>query len=339
MATKFPDLDLFHPYELSAEDGIELARECEAAAFAADKRITQSEGSSVDTRVSLSLYANSHGFLGSRRATDYSLGCAAIAAENDAMQLGHWYSAARHFGDLDAAVSIGKRAGERAAARLGGRSLSTRTAPVLFPAEIARSLFGHFSGAISGSALYRRASFLHGKLGESVFADIVTARQQPYLSRAAGSSAYDQEGVTTIERTLIDRGTLGGYLLGSYSARKLGLESTGNAGGLFNLVVDSTFDGGLEALMREMGTGLLVTDVMGQGVNTVTGDYSRGASGYWVENGVIVHPVDEITIAGNLKTMYRGIQAIGSDVDKRGGVRCGSVLIDSMTIAGEDAAA
>ena len=335
MATQFPDLDLFHPHELSAEDGIELARACEAAAFAVDPRVTQSEGSSVDSRVALSLYANSHGFLGSRRATDYSLGCAAIAAENDAMQLGHWYSASRRFGDLEAAAAIGRRAGERAVARLGGRSLATRTAPVLFPAEIARGLFSHFLGAISGSALYRRASFLYGKLGEPVFAERVTARQLPYLPRAAGSSAYDQEGVTTIERTLIDRGTLGGYLLGSYAARKLGLESTGNAGGVFNLVVDTTFDGGLDALMREMGEGLVVTDVMGQGVNTVTGDYSRGASGFWVENGVIAYPVDEITIAGNLKTMYRGIQAIGSDVDLRGGVRCGSVLLDAMTIAGE----
>ncbi|GAC1620452.1 MAG: metalloprotease PmbA [Nevskia sp.] len=335
MATRFPDLDLFHPHELSAEDGIELARECEAAAFAVDARVTQSEGASVDARLSLSLYANTHGFLGSRRATDYSLGCAAIAAEHEAMQLGHWYSAARRYGDLEAAAAIGRRAGERAAARLGGRSLSTRTAPVLFPAEIARGLFGHFLGAISGSALYRRASFLHGKLGEPVFADRVTARQLPYLPRAAGSSAYDQEGVATVERSLIDRGTLGGYLLGSYAARKLGLESTGNAGGVFNLVVDATFDGGLDALTREMGRGLIVTDVMGQGVNTVTGDYSRGASGYWVENGVIAYPVDEITIAGNLKTMYRGIQAIGSDVDTRSGVRCGSVLIEAMTIAGD----
>lgn len=335
MATRFPDLDLYHPHELAPEDAIELARCCEAAAFTVDPRITQSEGASVDTRMSLSLYANTHGFLGSRRATDYSLGCAAIAAEDEAMQLGHWYSAGRHFGDLEAAEAIGRRAGERAVARLGGRSLSTRTAPVIFPAEVARGLFSHLLGAISGNALYRRASFLYGRLGESIFHERVSAHQRPFLPRAAGSSTYDQEGVATVERTLIDRGVLNGYLLGSYAARKLGLESTGNAGGVFNLVVDSTFDGGLEALMREMGTGLVVTDLMGQGVNTVTGDYSRGASGFWVENGVIAYPVDEITIAGNLKTMYRGIQVIGSDVDRRGGVRCGSVLLDAMTIAGE----
>lgn len=334
MAREFPDLDLYHPATVEPEAAIERARECEAAAFAADPRITQSEGASVDTRESLNLYANTHGFLGSRRATDYSLGCAAIAVDGDAMQVGHWYSAARRYADLDAAAAIGKRAGERAAARLGGRSMSTQTVPVLFPAEVARGLFGHFIGAISGAALYRRASFLHGKLGEAVFASRVSARQMPLLLRGASSSAYDQEGVATCERQLIDHGVLGGYLLGSYSARKLGLESTGNAGGIYNLVVDSTFDGGLEALAREMGHGLIATDLMGQGVNTVTGDYSRAASGFWVENGVIAYPVDEITIAGNLATMYRGIAAIGSDVDLRGGVRCGSVLIDAMTIAG-----
>ncbi|WP_022976224.1 metalloprotease PmbA [Nevskia ramosa] len=334
MAREFPDLDLYHPAIVEPEAAIDLARECEAAAFAADARITQSEGASVDTRESLSLYANTHGFLGCRRATDYSLGCAAIAVDGDAMQVGHWYSATRRYADLDAAAAIGKRAGERAAARLGGRSVSTQTAPVLFPAEVARGLFGHFIGAISGASLYRRASFLHGKLGEAVFASRVSARQMPWLLRGASSSAYDQEGVATTERQLIDHGVLGGYLLGSYSARKLGMESTGNAGGIYNLIVDSTFDGGLEALAREMGHGLIATDLMGQGVNTVTGDYSRAASGFWVENGVIAYPVDEITIAGNLATMYRGIAAIGSDVDTRGGVRCGSVLIDAMTVAG-----
>ncbi len=335
MATQFPDLDLFHPFELSPEAAIDVARDCEAAAFASDARVKQSEGASVDTRQSLSLYANTHGFVGHRQATDYSLGCAAIASVGEAMQLGHWYSSARRYGDLENGAAVGQRAGERAAARLGARSLSTRTAPVLFPAEVARGLFGHFIGAISGGALYRRASFLHGKLGEPVFADSVTARQLPFIPRAAGSSAYDQEGVATLERTLIDKGVLGGYLLGSYSARKLGLASTGNAGGVYNFVVDSTFDGGLDALTREMGDGLIVTDLMGQGVNTVTGDYSRGASGFWVENGVIAYPVDGITIAGNLAAMYHGIRAIGSDIDTRGGVRCGSVLCEAMTVAGE----
>ena len=334
MATEFPNLDLNHPWDLPAEDAIEIARQAEAAAFAADKRVTQSEGASVDTRQSLSLYANSHGFFASRLSTDHSLGCAAIAVEGEAMQLGHWYTSARHAADLEAGGAIGKRAGERAAARMGARSLSTRSAPVLFPAEVARGLFGHFLGAVSGGALYRRASFLLDKVGEPVFAEMVHARQMPLLPRAAGSSAYDHEGVATRERQLIDHGRLGGYLLGSYSARKLKLATTGNAGGVFNLVVDSTFAGGLEALAREMGQGLIVTELMGQGVNMVTGDYSRGASGFWVENGTIAFPVQEVTIAGNLAAMFRGIRAIGNDVDLRGGVRTGSVLVDAMTIAG-----
>ena len=337
MATEFPDLDLCHPWDVTADAAIELAREAEAAAFAVDQRVTQSEGASVDTRHSLHLYANTHGFFGRREATDHSMGVAAIAAQGEAMQLGHWYTSSRHAADLEPGPAVGRRAGERAAARLGARGIATRTAPVLFPAEVARGLFGHFIGAISGGALYRRASFLLDKVGEPVFATIVTARQQPYLPRAVGSSAYDQEGVATRERLLLDRGVLGGYLLGSYSARKLGLASTGNAGGIYNLVVESTFDGGLDALAREMGEGLIVTDLMGQGVNTVTGDYSRGASGFWVEHGAIAYPVQEVTIAGNLAAIFRSIRAIGSDVDTRGGVRCGSVLVEAMTIAGEAA--
>lgn len=337
MATEFPDLDLSHPWELSAEGAIELAREAEAAAFAADKRVTQSEGASVDTRQSLHLYANTHGFFGQRNATDHSLGVAAIAVQGEAMQLGHWYTSSRRAADLEPGAAVGHRAGERAAARLGARGIATRTAPVLFPAEVARGLFGHFIGAISGGALHRRASFLLNKLGEPVFAPRVNARQMPFIPRAAGSAAYDQEGVATRERQLIDHGVLGGYLLGSYSARKMGMTSTGNAGGVFNLVVESTYAGGLEALAREMGQGLIVTDLMGQGVNNVTGDYSRGASGFWVENGAIAYPVQEVTIAGNLAAMFRGIQAIGDDVDTRGGVRVGSVLIEAMTVAGEAA--
>lgn len=335
MATAFPDLDLNHPWDLSAEQAVELARASEAAAFAADARVTQSEGASVDTRQALHLYANSNGFFGQRDSTDHSIGCAAIAVEGEAMQLGHWYTAARAASDLEAVEAVGRKAGERAAARLGARGIATRTAPVLFPAEVARGLFGHFIGAISGGALYRRASFLLDKLGQPVFADKVNARQLPLLPRAAASSAYDQEGVTTRERQLIEQGRLGGYLLGSYSARKLGLESTGNAGGVFNFVVEPTFDGGLEALAREMGTGLIVTDLMGQGVNLVTGDYSRGASGFWVDNGAIAYPVQEVTIAANLAAIFRGIQHIGSDVDSRGGIRCGSVLVEAMMVAGE----
>lgn len=335
MASVLPDLDLHHPWRLTPEEAIERARRCEAAAFAVDPRISQSEGASVDTREALGLYANSHGFIGHRLSTDHSIGCAAIAVAGEAMQLGHWYSTARDPDALDRAESVGQRAGERAVARLGPRRLATRRVPVLFPAELARGLFGHFIGAISGGALYRRASFLHGRLGEAVFAERINARQMPLLPRAAASSAYDQEGVATSERQLIDQGRLGGYLLSSYSARKLGMETTGNAGGVFNLVVDPTFAGGYEQLIAEMHTGLVVTDLMGHGANLVTGDYSRGASGFWVENGAIQYPVEEITIAANLRDLFRGMQAVGSDVDLRGGVRTGSVLIESMTIAGE----
>ncbi|MDR3418226.1 MAG: metalloprotease PmbA [Nevskia sp.] len=334
MARDFPDLDLCHPWDLGAETAVELARDTEAAAFAVDPRITQSEGASVDTRHALHLYANTHGFLGVRESTDHSLSCAAIAVQDDSMQLGHWYTTARSRDELEAPAQVGRKAGERAAARLGARGISTRTAPVLFPAEMARGLFGHFIGAISGGALYRRASFLLNKLGEPVFAPAISARQLPFLPRAAGSSAYDQEGVATRERTLLDRGVLSGYLLGSYSARKLGLTTTGNAGGVYNLVVEPNFAGGLEALTREMGEGLIVTDLMGQGVNLVTGDYSRGAAGFWVENGAIAYPVQEVTIAGNLAAMFGGIRAVGNDVDVRGGVRCGSVLVEAMTVAG-----
>jgi len=334
MATRFPDLDLCHAWNLSAEAAIDLAKECEAAAFAADARISQSEGASVDTRHSLSLYANTHGFIGARESTDHSLSCVAIAGSGEAMQNGHWYSAARAADDLDTPAAVGQRAGERAAARLNAQGLSTRSTPVLFPAEVARGLFSHFLGAISGGALYRRASFLLDRLGETIFAERVNAAQRPYLLRAAASSAFDSEGVATAERSLVANGVLQGYLLGSYSARKLGLATTGNAGGIYNLVVDSTFDGGLDALIREMGEGLIVTDLMGQGVNTVTGDYSRGASGFWVENGAIAYPVQNLTIASTLPDIFCGIQAIASDVDTRGSVRCGSILIDHMTVAG-----
>lgn len=333
MATRFPDLDLLHPWNVDAEEAIERARACEAAAFAADKRVAQSEGASLDTQQGLSLYANTHGFLGVRESSDHGLSCVAIAGQGEAMQNGYWYTSARAADDLEDGVAVGRRAGERAAARLGARTLSTRQAPVLFPAEIARGLFGHFLGAISGGALYRRASFLLDQLGAPVFAACVNAAQRPFIARGAASSAFDHEGVATSERALIANGVLQGWLLGSYSARKLGLVTTGNAGGIYNLVVDPTFDGGLEALAREMGEGLIVSELMGQGANTVTGDYSRGASGFWVENGAIAYPVQNITIAGRLADMFRGIQAIGNDVDLRGAVRCGSVLLDRLTIA------
>ena len=332
MATSFPDLDLDHPWELSTDQAIETARACEAAALAVPG-VTQSEGASLHSSRSIELYANTHGFIGERHGSNHYVSCAAIAGRSEQMQRDDWYTAARHPADLEAPAAVGRKAGERAVARLGSRPLSTRQAPVLLVPDVARSLFGHLVSAISGGALYRKASFLLDKAGQQIFAPLVRLTQQPFISRGAGSASFDQEGVATAERVLVDQGVLQGYVLGSYSARKLGLQTTGNAGGVFNLVAEpGTRD--FDALRREMGEGLLVTELMGQGVNTVTGDYSRGAAGFWVENGEIAYPVDEVTIAGNLADMFRNIRAIGSDVDRRGGIRTGSVLIEPMTIAG-----
>jgi PmbA protein len=255
-----------------------------------------------------------------------------IAEDESGMQRDDWFTSARRMQDLESVEAVGRKAGERALARLGSRKLPTRTAPVLFAAEVARGLFGHFVGAISGGSLYRRASFLLDHAGKTVFSPQVRVEQQPFIPRAVGSAAFDGEGVATQNRVLVDAGVLQGYLLGSYSARKLGLESTGNAGGVYNLVVQSgskSFD----ELVREMGEGLIVIELLGQGVNTVTGDYSRGAAGFWVENGAVAYPVQELTIAGSLRDMFLGIREIGADVDLRGNIRCGSVLVDRITIA------
>jgi PmbA protein len=332
MARAFPELDLDHPWELGTEEAIDLARASEAAALAVPG-VAQSEGASLHSSRGIELYGNTHGFFGERRGANHYVSCAAIAGRDDEMQRDDWYTAARHPGDLEAPAAVGRRAGERAVARLGSKPIATRQAPVLFASDLARGLFGHFVAAVAGSALYRKASFLLDKAGQQVFAPLVQLTQRPFIARGAASAAFDQEGVATAERVLVDRGVLQGYVLSSYSARKLGLATTGNAGGVFNLVAETgTKD--FDALRREMGTGLVVTELLGQGVNTVTGDYSRGAAGFWVENGEIAYPVDEVTIAGNLAEMFRNIRAIGSDVDIRGGIRTGSVLIEPMTIAG-----
>jgi PmbA protein len=332
MATRFPDLDLDHPWALSTDEAIEQARRCEAAALAVPG-VTQTEGAGLHSSRGIELYANTHGFLGERTGSNHYVSCAAIAGEGEAMQRDDWYTAARLPTELEDAAAVGRRAGERAIARLGARAIATRQAPVLFVPDLARSLFGHFISAISGSALYRKASFLLDKEGTAVFAPALRLTQQPFIPRAAGSAAFDQEGVATTERTLVDGGVLQGYLLSSYSARKLGRETTGNAGGVFNLVVEPGAQG-YEELLRDMGEGLVVTELLGQGVSTVTGDYSRGAAGFWVEGGRIVQPVQEVTIAGNLAEMFMNIRAVGNDVDRRGGIRTGSVLIEPMTIAG-----
>ncbi|MEQ1438561.1 metalloprotease PmbA [Fontimonas sp. SYSU GA230001] len=333
MARDFPELDLDHPWDLGADQAIDLAAACEAAAFAADARVTGSEGASVASHRGVSIYANSHGFVGHRSGTQHSLSCAVVASAGDEMQRDYWYSSARSPADLMDVRAIGRKAGLRAAARLGARKLGTCTAPVLLPPELARGFWGHLIGAISGGALYRKASFLLDQLDRPVCASCVTLLQRPHLRRGAGSAAYDHEGVATRDRTLVEDGVLRGWLLGSYSARKLGLQTTGNAGGVFNLLVQPGVDD-FDALLRRMGRGLLVTELLGHGVNLVTGDYSRGAAGFWVEDGAIAHPVQELTIAGNLAQMLKEIVAVGSDVDPLANVRTGSVLLERMTIAG-----
>jgi PmbA protein len=336
LAHDIPDLDLDHPWDLAPEQAIELARECEAAGLEVDARLANSEGAAVSSQRHTGVYGNSLGFLAGYSSTSHSLSCTLVAQEGEDMQRDYWYDIARDAGELEAAGAIGRRAGERALARLGARRLTTRKAPVAFAPEMARGLFRHFVGAISGPSQYRKSSFLLDAAGTQVFPAFLGMQERPHIARALASSPFDQEGAATHDRELVRGGVLSGYVLGSYSARRLGLKTTGNAGGIHNLLVSSA-DGGLgaAALLQRLGTGLLVSELMGQGVNGVTGDYSRGASGFWVENGAIAYPVHEITIAGNLKSMYRDIVALGSDVDARGGIRTGSVLIGEMTIAGE----
>lgn len=335
MATEFPDLDLHHPWDLGPEAAIEIARETEAAARSLDERIVNSEGAGVNRLEGVQVYANSHGFNAGYASSRHSISCAVIAGDESGMQRDYWYSLSRDPGQLENGKDIGKRAAERSLARLGARRLSTRSVPVLFAAQIATGLLGHFINAIRGGNLYRKASFLVDAMGKDVFPDHVRIHEQPHLPAAVGSSAYDSEGVATRNRDLVTGGVLQSYVLSSYSARKLGMQTTANAGGVRNLTAEpSPGAASLEALLASMGSGLYVTELMGMGINTVTGDYSRGAAGYWVAGGVVQYPVEEITIAGNLRDMFSGIQAIGADQDTRGNTRTGSVLIDNMTLAG-----
>lgn len=334
LAREFPDLDLYFPWDLPVEQAIELAKTCEAAAVAVDKRITNSEGASVSLSESQFVYANSLGFMGGYPGSRHSISCAVIASENDAMQRDYWYSIARDAADLEQAESVGRKTGTRSVARLGARKIATCEVPVLFESPVAVSLMGHFVGAVSGGSLYRQSSFLMDSIGKQVFAADIQIREQPHLKKGLGSEPFDSEGVATHERKVVENGVVQGYFLGSYSARKLGLRTTGNAGGNHNLILDNGAGLEFSALLKKMGKGVLVTELLGQGVNPVTGDYSRGAAGYWVEDGEIRHAVEEITIAGNLKDMLRGISAVGNDVIVRGSKQCGSLLIDRMTVAG-----
>jgi PmbA protein len=333
MATVFPDLDLEHPWAISPEEAIEIARACEAAGLAEDSRLTNSEGASVNTHRSQRLYGNTHGFLGGYASTSHSVSCVLIASDGKSMQRDYWYAWGRDAADLGDPESVGRQAGQRAVSRLGAEKIGTCTAPVLFAAEVARGLLGHFVGAVKGGSQYRKASFLLDAAGERIFPEWLQISERPHISKGPASSAFDREGVATADRELVADGVLTGYVLSSYSARRLGLETTGNAGGIHNLLV-SHGDEDLAGLLKRMDRGFLVTELMGQGVNGVTGDYSRGASGFWVEGGRIARPVEEVTIAGNLRDMYRGIQAVGSDVDRRGAIQTGSILLSPMTIAG-----
>lgn len=333
MATEFPDLELFHHWPLDTDAAVELATQCEGAALDHDKRITNSEGATVSRYEGCRVYGNSHGFLAGYPDSQHSLSCAVLASAGSEMQRDYEYSVARDPALLDDPARVGRRAAEHTVARLGARKLDTRVTPVIFPAKLARGLFGHAVAALRGGALYRRASFMLDKLHEPVFAPHVTLREEPLLVGALGSAAYDGEGVATQTRDIVADGVLQGYVLASYYARKLGLVSTGNAGGVHNLLVSDTGVSYAD-LLDEMGTGFVVTELMGQGVNSVTGDYSRGAAGFWVENGELAYPVHEVTLGGNLLDMYRGIVGIANDLDSRGGIRSGSVLINQMTLAG-----
>lgn len=341
LAREFPDLGLYYPWNPGMDQAIEQATACEAAAREADRRITNSEGAMLSSHAGLEIYSNSHGFLASQAATRHGLSVSVIAQDQSGMQRDYWYDVSRASDRLATPVAIGREAARRAVHRLGGRKLGTRRCPVVFEAPVASSLLSHFVSAVRGSSLYRQASFLLDSLGKPVFAPGVRLHEQPHLPGALGSAAYDSEGVATRPRDLVREGQLLGYVLDSYSARKLKLATTGNAGGVHNLTLDPFGDAGgvapadFPALLARMGTGLLVTEFIGFGVNTVTGDYSRGAAGFWVENGAIQYPVEGITVAGKLQDMFRGLVAAARDVDTRGNLRTGSLLLDGLTVAGE----
>jgi PmbA protein len=332
LATSFPDLDLWHPQPLDAESTMERALACEAAGLETAE-ITNSDGASASAGFGLNVYANSNGFVGRRDGTRYGQSCVLIAGEGESMQRDYWYDSRRAIADLESVEKTGHEAARRTVKRLGARKIQTCEVPILFAPEVACGLVSHLIGAISGGALYRQASFLQDTVGQQLFPGWMRMSERPFIPRGPSSTAFDGEGVETRERDIIEQGILTGYVLGSYSARRLGLETTGNAGGVHNLIVEPGRFSANE-LIQQMGTGLLVTEVMGQGVSIVTGDYSRGAAGFWVENGEIQYPVDEVTIAGNLKDMFMSFEAAGTDVDERSSIQAGSILMGKMTVAG-----
>ena len=339
MAQDLPELDLHHPWDLEPDAAIELAIACEDAARGFDPRIVNSEGASISTQTGLHVYGNSHGFVAGYPGTRQGLSCAVVAQEGENMQRDYWWTTARAAADLETPEAVGRRAGERTVARLGARQLTTRKAPVLFSPLTAAGLLRSLTGAISGSSLYRRSSFLLDRLDTPIFPDFVRIHEIPHLPRGLGSAPFDGDGVATRAKDLVSEGILRTYLLDAYSARRLGLRTTGNAGGVHNLHIEPGSRGGgpldRAGMLQALDTGLLVTELLGHGTNPVTGDYSRGAAGFWVEGGEIAFPVEEITIAGNLKDMFLGLLAVGNDCDFPGSTRTGSWLIPEMTIAGD----
>ena len=328
------DLDLYHPWQVSPEQGIEFCKQAEEAALNSDSRIVNSDGASFASHQGLRVYGNSHGMIAGFPRTRHSLSCMVIGEESQQMERDSAYTTARIGHQLKSASEVGLEAATETLAKLNSRKLKTGKMPVVFRADIASSLFGHLVSAIGGGALYRKSSFLLDSLGKPIFNKVVNVEEKPHMLQGMASSPFDSEGVKTQDRIILNNGELQTYLLASYAARKLDMTATGHAGGIHNWLVQST-DGDLAKLLKTMGTGLLVTELMGQGVNVITGDYSRGAAGFWVENGIIQYPVSEITIAGNLKDIFKGIAGIGSDVDYRGSVQTGSILVEEMQVSGE----
>ena len=334
MAKDFPDLDLYHPWALSVEESIETARRCEQAAFDASPLVSNSEGASISTQQAHFVSANSLGFMGGYPTSRHYISCSVISGEQDAMQRDDWYTTHRDASRLDDAAQVGRIAAERAVARLGGRKVKTGEFPIILEAPLAGGLLGSLVHAASGGALYRKSSFLLDQLGKKIMPDFVQIAERPHIKCGLGSASFDSDGVATRDRDVVTNGILQGYFLSTYTARKLGMQTTANAGGSHNLIIEpGELD--LDGLMAKMGRGLLVTELLGQGINYVTGDYSRGAAGFWIEDGKIAYPVEEITIAGNLKAMLAGIVAVGNDVQIRGSKITGSIMLDRMTVAGD----
>ena len=334
MAKDSPDLDLYHPWALTVEDAIETARRCEQAAFEASPLVSNSEGASISTQQAHFVSANSLGFMGGYPTSRHYISCSVIAGEQDAMQRDDWYTTHRNATHLDDAAQVGRIAAERAIARLGGRKVKTGEFPIILEAPLAGGLLGSLVHAASGGALYRKSSFLLDHLGKKIMPEFVHITERPHIKCGLGSASFDSDGVATQDRDVVSNGILQGYFLSTYTARKLGMQTTANAGGSHNLIIEPG-ELELEGLMARMGRGLLVTELLGQGINYVTGDYSRGAAGFWIEDGKIAYPVEEITIAGNLKDMLAGIVAVGRDVQVRGTKQTGSIMLDRMTVAGE----